>query len=281
MIRPIQGYIFLGALFLASTGYAIDVQVGEIKDSRTTGQFFSGLDVELKLIGDDLRDAKAMRTVVASALDSTGRDILKKDESSTDFQSLDHEYGLSNSVTLKLLNPSRKAESVKEIKGSVELFIPKNDPSASITLSGKKSFTGAALTSPVLKAAGISLAVFTADQMKAQQAKDKEVKVAELKKQGIGEDMIESAVSMMGLMDSSDPNALTIKLSDPKSMLVGMEVTKADGSKISSNGSMSSGDTKVLYFSEAIPEDAKFTVLVANPKAIMRVPIQVANVTLP
>src|SRR6202008_13065 len=59
-----------------AVGDKVGVLAGEIKDSRTTGSFFAGMEVELKLVGDVLVDAKGMRLNVDTAVDDTGRNLI-------------------------------------------------------------------------------------------------------------------------------------------------------------------------------------------------------------
>ena len=173
--------IALSAILFAQPALAIDVQLGDIKDSRATGQFFNGMEVELKLVGDEMADAKAIRTKLAVAVDSTGRELLDPNKIEKDFQALDRFGGMSdNKVTLKLNNPARKAESMKELKGTIELFVPKNDPQATISLKGFKSISGKPIDAPALKAAGIELTLLTAAQAAGQQKQDTEKKIAEI-----------------------------------------------------------------------------------------------------
>ena len=98
-----------------------------MKDSRTTGQFFADPEVEVKLSGDALEDAQSRRVLLTSATDDTGRSLLEKNKMSEDFDSFSN-FGHKNSITLKLKNPARKAATVKEIAGTLELFVPKLDP---------------------------------------------------------------------------------------------------------------------------------------------------------
>jgi hypothetical protein len=274
--------IALSAILFAQPALAIDVQLGDIKDSRTTGQFFNGMEVELKLVGDEMADAKAIRTKVATAIDSTGRELLDPSKIEKDFQALDRFGGMSdNKVTLKLNNPARKAESMKELRGTIELFVPKNDPQATIGLKGFKSISGKPIDAPALKAAGIELTLLTAAQAAGQQKQDTEKKIAEMRAQGMSEEMIQMASSFASGFGGSDENGITIQLKDPNSKLVSIDFLTAAGEKIDSNGSMTSGGTVVKYFNQPIPDDAQVMVYVISPKALVNVPIQLSNITLP
>ena len=56
--------LFLAIAFAATLHAEVKVTPGDISDKRTTGKFFSGLDVELKVSGPELADCKGMRVVV-------------------------------------------------------------------------------------------------------------------------------------------------------------------------------------------------------------------------
>ena len=60
----------------AASGQDLRVSAGTIEDRRTTGKFFGGLEIELKLTGDDLADARAARVKLTKAQDESGRDLL-------------------------------------------------------------------------------------------------------------------------------------------------------------------------------------------------------------
>ena len=66
----------------------VRVQVGDVKDSRTTGKFFANLEIELKLMGDDLDGAKGLRCTVTKAVDDTGRNLLKEEREKSSFSDI-------------------------------------------------------------------------------------------------------------------------------------------------------------------------------------------------
>ncbi len=273
----------LSIAFLCSTqvAFAINIQVGDVKDSRTTGQFFAGFEIDLKLIGDEIGDAKAIRTSIVSAVDSTGRDLIDPSKIEKDFKEVGS-YGASdNKVTVNLKNPSRKAETLKELKGQIELFVPKNDPQSTVVLRGFKQHSGKVIDSPALKSSGIELAFYDSQQAEEQQKKEAEAKAAEMRKQGMDESMIKMASGFMGGFGGGDGNSVTLKIKDPGKKLVGIEFQTSAGQKISSNSSMSSGETIVKYFNEPIPADGQVSIFVASDKALVKVPVELANVALP
>lgn len=270
-------------LALPLTAFGLTVELKELKDSRTTGEFFKGLDVELTLKGEEMKKAKAVRTKIASAKDSTGKDLIDTSQNSTDFNKF---YGASDSseqsVTIKLLNPERKAESLKELTGSVELYVPDLDPTSTIALKGFKQHSGKQLDNPTLKGLGLEITLLTSAQQAEQQKKEQEKRVAEMKAQGADPQMIEMAMNMMqAFSGGSDENSVTLLLKDPQSRFMDVEFQSATGEKIDNNGSMSSGDTKVLYFNQPIPDDANVSIRLLTDKALIKAPLQLAALALP
>ena len=96
--------LFLSLLFCAASlplrAQGVRVSTGTIEDRRTTGQFFGGLELELKLTGDDLADARAVRIQLSKAEDETGQDLLTERSQQGDFQDT------SQTLKLSLKNPA-------------------------------------------------------------------------------------------------------------------------------------------------------------------------------
>lgn len=281
-IRILTALQPLTLALLASSAFALDVQIGDVKDSRTTGQFFGGLEIELKLIGDGLNDATALRKTVTSAVDSTGQNLINNEELSDGFEELSRYGGeVSNTFTLKFRNPSRKADKLTELKGEVELFIPKNDPQSIVSINGLATWTGKPLTQPALKDAGIELKLLTAEQQKAERKAQNEARIAELKKQGVSESMIKMAEESYDMFGGGDENGITYQVKDPNNKLIGVSFWAPNGEEIRNNGSMTSGSEKTFYFNEKLPADTTLKIYVLSSKSVVKVPIQLANLVLP
>ena len=100
---------------------SVRVTAGTIEDRRTTGKFFAGLEIELKLTGDDLEGARAARVVLKKAVDETGRDLLPEEKKEEDFSK---SGGGGPSLKLNLKNPARAASALTEVSGEVQLYVP-------------------------------------------------------------------------------------------------------------------------------------------------------------
>lgn len=296
MRRRSSGYIFILPLALAaaapSAAQDLRVSAGTIEDRRTTGKFFGGLEVELKLTGDDLADAKAKRVIVKKAVDETGRDLLPEERKEPDFST---SSGSDLKVSLK--NPARGSTEIKEISGHVELFTPSRDPASVVTIDRLLSRMDKPISMPALRNQKIEIAVVSPKAHRANAAKrkaefekemakgkaemEKEMKGASPEEAKALEAIMGLAQAFSGMMDEVGDNDLILNVKDADGRVMDVEVTRADGEEISSNGSMSSGELRVINFSEKLPADAKLKVLVKTKKALVSAPFTLSNVSLP
>lgn len=300
-LRPLDlrrfrtGLIILSWLpALALPAQDLRVSAGTIEDRRTTGQFFGGLEIELKLTGDDLADAKAARLLLTKAVDETGRDLLPEKRGDPDFQK---SFGSSlPDLKASLKNPARTAGAVKEITGEVQLFIPGRDPASTVVVDKLATRMDKTVASPGLKAQKIEVRLlspkaYRAEVKKGQAEMDKEMekRKAEVEKEAAaaGEDpkavdaLMELAKSLMGMMGDVGDNDLIFRIKDAESKLLEVEVTDKAGERISSQGSMTSGELRVMNFSEKLPADAKLRFLIKTKKSLVAAPFSLKDVALP
>lgn len=255
------------AAALAHTALAeVKVAVGDINDKRTTGKFFAGLDIELKLSGPELAEAKGIRTKVKSAVDDTGK-AMEKSENRFDgdgFGELQKAFGGGFGekkadefqVKLEFANPQRAAKSIKSLEGTIELLMPSKDPAAIITASFAKD-AGKPLENAALKAAGVELT------LNAPGAKSK----------------------VAGGFGGGGDNDLGYEIKDPNGKVASVEFFDAAGKKLESNGRMSSGfggsKTVSVSFNAKPPADAIAKIYVVTEKSVVTVPIALKDIALP
>ena len=260
------------AVTLAHAAFAeVKVAVGDINDKRTTGKFFAGLEIELKLSGPELAEAKGIRTTVKSATDDTGKALPEPGNrfgSKGGFEELQKAFGggFSNEkkadefqVKLEFGNPPRTAKAIKELSGTIELLIPAKDPAAVISASVAKD-AGKPLDNAALRAAGVE---FT------------------LRKPGAAEKK-PSGFSFGGSLGEND---LGYEIKDPKNKIASVEFFDASGKKLESNGRMSSGSneskTVSITFNAKPPADAVAKIYVVTEKSVITVPLALKDVPLP
>jgi hypothetical protein len=259
------------AAVVAHAAFAeVKLTVGDISDKRTTGKFFSGLEVELKLTGPELLEARGIRTVVKSAMDDTGKKLPEKENRfvSDGFEELKKAFGggfggekKENEFQVKLEfgNPPRSAKAIKTLSGSIELLIPQKDPASVVSASFAKD-AGKPLENPVLKAAGVELT------LRAPGAAGKKAGV-------------------LGFGGGGGENDLGYEIKDPNKKVASMEFFDAAGKKLESNGRMSSsfgGAQSVSHsFNAKPPADAVVKIYVVTDKSVITVPLELKDIPLP
>ena len=252
----------------------VQTQLGDVQDSRTTGQFFGGLKVQIKLFGDIVGDVKSMRANVNTAVDDTGRDLVNHEKQDVEFKCYNINGG-QNYWELNLKNPARKAGTIKEISGEFELFTPKNDPDCVVKVNDFKKAGGKPIESPVLATARIEVTTYTQAQRDAWKASKKEG--------NIGDALSEAFGSMFG--GKSGPNDITVQIKDPAKKIIQIEFQDADGKKIRENGW--SGRTieetllRTYHFNSELPETSRLVMQVITPKSVIKAPFALKDIFLP
>jgi hypothetical protein len=283
----ICGIGLAGLIPRVSHAQDVRVSAGTIEDRRTTGRFFGGLEIELKLTGDDLADAKSARIFLKKAVDETGRDLLPEQKPDEDFRSVG-----SSPLKLALKNPARGAAAVKEIAGEVQLFVPTRDPAAVVTVDRVVSRMDRAIDSPALKGQKISVRVVSpkahraaAKKREAEFEKEMEQHKDEMKKEAGDDKTAEALIALVkgfsGMMNEVGENDLILEIEDEQKKLLDVSVVGPKGETIDTRGSMSSGSLRILNFAEKLPADAKLKLLLQTRKSIVTSPFTLANVPLP
>ena len=258
----------------------LTVSAGDITDRRRNDNFFGGLEIELKIGGDGAADVRGARAVVKKAEDETGRNLLKEGAKAPEFES--SMGGGTPSLKLELRNPARKAKTVREVSGQVELFLPGRDPASVAKLDGFQSKMDRPAASPALKAAKAEVTVVSRKTYEAEKKKDAERRKKEAEGSGIGGAMVEAFSALFeGFMGAVEENDVLVKVDDPGKKVFDVEVVDSKGAKLDGGGSMTIGSFRILKFSEKVPADAGLKVYLLTPKSLVTTPFQLKNVALP
>jgi len=271
------------SLLTAGSAQAINVQVGDLTDNRTTGQFFGGLEFELKIIGDISDPSAQVKVNIASAVDGTGKNLLGEKAEEAEFSKL---RSFGDSITnpkIKLLNPARSAEMIKEIKGELLVYSPSKDPAALVKIAKVLSLGGKALENPTLKANKIEMTVSTPAQTAAAGKAAREKQALQAEKEGASAEMVAQIRQGFGFGggDTDSKRELTFNIADPQNRIVAYRLLDAAGKEIDQNGSMTSAGSKTVYFSQDVPDNATLEVQLMTDKATERVPLALSNIALP
>jgi len=259
--RGMIGICAILVMVTVNSVHAADVRinVGDIEDKRSTGRYSSNLDVELKFLGDDIEGVKGFRCTVTKAVDDTGRDLVKEEKKTKEFSDFNADNPARTKVSVKLNNPSRKAATVKEISGEIEMFMPDNDPASIVTITNPKI----TLSHPSLTAAQIKISILSKEQMNKE----------------MGEAFVDGIVSGESL--DSDENKVKAYIKDPQSKLVKIEFLGSSGKVIRPKWTTTFNNVRSYYFSESLPKGMPIRVYVATPKSLIKVPFMFRDLALP
>jgi hypothetical protein len=274
-----------------SRGQAADVriEVGEVKDTRSTGGS-SGLDIELKLSGDDLRDAKWFRSTVVKAVDDTGRALVPGEEErvffNSDFDNYSFEQTHIPRVTLRLKTPARRATVVKDIAGEVEIFRPALDPNSVVDVRNAFESSMVAVSNPTLASAQIQVAILTKEQF------DKAKKAAETtpplkaRDDKTGEETFKTMAKAFAdtYLGNDSKNRVILWVRDPQSKLLKTEFLDATEKVIqpTMSGGESGRSRMCSYeFANPLPKETRLRLYVATPQSIIKVPLEFKDIALP
>ncbi len=259
---------------------AIGVTPGDVTDRRRNDNSFAGLEIELKLTGEAAGGARGARAVVQKAVDDTGRNLVKEGGRPAEFEKSSGEG--SPALKLELRNPARRAKSVREISGQVEVFLPDRDPAAVASADRFLSRMDRPIAASALKAAQTEATVVSRKTYDAEKKKDDERKKKESESAGLAGAMVSAFSGLFeGLFGEIGENDLLIRVNDPGKKVFGVEVFDAGGKRIDDSGSMKVGDFWILKFTEKLPADASLRIYLMTGKALVTAPFSLKDVALP
>lgn len=289
------------AIFAFSVVAAAQVRVleGSVNESRRNDGFSSGLQVDLKVVGDVLKDAKGIRVIIERAVDETGRNLLDEKKVEKDFKEINLEGENSTKLRLELKPSERKAAVIKEISGYLEIFLPAKDPKSVITIADVMKGAGKPLVNPALTSAGLEVTVWTREQFEARRKAEEErirKEQEEKRKKGgaqpmeeLGELLVAGLSKLFGGMfggfDELSENSIVLTIKDPNDKLLGIEFEDAKGKPLKTGRSSSSGGqdgrTSVFDLDEKLTDTARLKFAVLTPASVSKVPFKLVNVALP
>lgn len=274
------GLAAAGLAAAATKAPAVSVAVGDVTDRRRNDGHFAELEIELKLEGSGIAGARAARASVNKAVDSTGRDLLKEDKKTTDFA-----QGMGDDpprVKLSLKNPARKAVAVKEVSGTLEVFLPGRDPAALVRVDKFFSSADKPISAPGLKAAQAEVMVVSRKTYEAEKVKAEERRKKESESAGLAGAMAEGFRALFeGFFGEVGENDVLLKVTDKGNRIFGAEIFDASGKKVDGRGSMKTSGFWILNFGEKLPADASLRIYVLTPKALVSAPFSLKDVALP
>ncbi len=263
----------------------VRVMVGDVTDKRTTGQFFAECEVQLKIIGDAVADSLGIRAIrVRSAVDETGRDLMKEQEESSSLDSISSEQKSSLEKTIKLKNPARSAKFIRSLEGDVELFQPTPANGGVVIERRFMARPNQPVVSAALKKWKVELTYFTKEGFEAKKKEFEQQKEAEKSDAGekFGKALAEVFGSIFGGMAEDDADSLRFVISDPDGRVAGLAFRDAKGKLIETKGRSRSGPLSTYNLEGGLPpDDTQLVIYLATPESIKVVPFKAENIPLP
>ena len=274
---------------IAQSAKPVDVTVKHVNDRRTNGHF-ANLTITVELPKIRSTDVAAWRALLTSAVDDSGRDLVERGDEEPQLESY-QQMGMPDkdappepvSLRLQLRNPERKAKTVKEVKGALELYMPSKDPNSTAEVAKFITLAGKPLAHKALKANGVEIAIVTPAQIDAEKKRLGDAKRKEAQAEGLeGEGLDQYITSYLESVITLDESDLAARIKDPNNRIHEIAYVDAAGDvKHVSSRSNETGLTILSTWGEKPQPDWKLRVSMKTPKNIARYSFALANVELP
>jgi len=215
----------------AAAQQTTEVSLRQVSDRRAK-EFFSELTLTLELPKIQSKEVVASRAFVKSATDDTGSDLVDPEESNPEFEGNPRAMSADGPpapalVSVKLLNPPRKAKTIAAVSGEIELFMPGRDPNSIAEIAKFTTMGGKALAHKALKANGVEITMLTTEQIEAERNARIEKKKKEYAEAGYEGENLEDAVrSAAEYILPVEEGELLARIRDPQQRL--REITWVD-----------------------------------------------------
>lgn len=280
--------IALLALSVVTTPLLAQVTIKRVNDRRTSGKFFKELAISLELPKVKASDVAAARVLVKSAVDNTGRSLVDPEKQEPRLESTQSGWVSDDAnapamVSLSLLNPERKATSVKEVQGEIELFMPGKDPNSVANIPKFLSFSGKPLTHKALKANGVEMTLLSQAQIDAEKKKIGDAKRKEYAAMGYEGESLESAVSSsLEYTLRLDEGELLLRIKDPNKRIQEISyMAGTEAKRVSTSEEQDGAFVKFSTWGDKPQPDWDLRVSMKTPKNTVRQVFSLRDVALP
>jgi hypothetical protein len=281
--------LFTTTLLAQTKPAPVDVTVHQVNDRRTNGSF-SRLTIDLELPKFRSSEVAASRVIIGAATDDTGRSLIDPQAAEPDLEA--NMRGMSGqeetppppaTVTVTLANPDRKAKTVKEVRGEIELYMPAKDTNSIAEIAKVTSLAGKPLAHKALKANAIEIALLSPAQLDAERKRITAVRRKELKDSGWedGEDlenMLKSQTESLLTLEESD---LLVRIKDPNHRIQDLSYVDGAGETKRISTRNEEGLTYFSTWGDKPQPDWKLKVSMKTPKNTVRYAFALKDVVLP
>lgn len=271
--------VLLFALVTPAFSSDINLMIEEITDTRSVGGYSSSLKIKLKPLGDEVMDSIALKIMVTSAIDDTGKSLLNDEKTNNDEFVFPGESFSHTEIELK--NPKRRSTTIKTLTADVALYNPENDPNAIAMISGFAKKDNEELVHKSLASSNVSIRIISKQQYEEWKSKEQKQLKLEGAAAGLAQGMMDALGSLFGGFMTVDEKSVIMLVSDPESKIIKIEFLDENNKKIKTNGSMQSGDNRVYNFSEKLPDSSKLRIYLQTSKSISFAQATVNDIALP
>ncbi len=268
----------------------VEVNIKQVADRRTSGSF-AHLTISLELPKISSRDIEASRVLIAAATDDSGRSLLDPEASEPQLEpnirgsltGRDDKVPPPATVNVTLENPSRKAKTVKEVRGEIELYMPGKDPNSVAEIAKFLSASGKPLAHKALKANGVEIALVSPAQLAAERKRLADAKRKEYVEAGWtpGEDLDNMVKSYSESLLTGEDSDVLVRIKDPNSRIQELAYIDAAGETKRISNRTDEGFTYLTTWGEKPQADWKLKVSMKTPKNLVRYSFALKDVKLP
>ncbi len=261
-----------------------------VQDRRSEGHFpRCTLGIELPDI--PACEARASRVVVMKAVDDLGTNLVREDAVDARLEPTQRgSFGKPKEgpapptiVFAELKNPPRKAKTLREVSGEIELYIPSRDPNGEADFPKILSMAGKPLAHAALKANGVEIAVLSEDQIAAERKKAGDAERAKARKEGItDEDTIRSMVEYaVDSFPKGGEGQIVLRVKDPKKTIQDFKMADGEGNPQFNGKSEQAGFTILEFWGDKPKPDWTMKVLMQSDTSLVRHTFLFRDIPLP
>ena len=266
----------------------VEVTVSQVNDRRTNGSF-SRLTIALELPKIRSSEVEASRVLLAAATDDSGQNLLNPEASEPQLEpNMRGRFGGAETmpatiVNLELVNPDRKATTVKEVRGEIELYMPGKDSNSVAEISKFLSTSGKPLSHKALKANGVEITLLTEKQIEAERKRIADAKRKEYKDAGWedGESLEEMVKSLLSSLLGVQESDLLARIKDPNKRIQEISYVDASGEVKRISTHDEEGLTYFSTWGDKPQADWKLRISMKTSKNMIRHSFALKDVALP
>lgn len=282
--------LFTTTVFAQPKATPVEVSVKQVNDRRTSGSF-AQLTISLELPKISSRDVEASRVLIAAATDDSGRSLLDPEAREPMLEpnfrgsltGRDDKVPPPATVNVTLENPDRKAKTVKEVRGEIELYMPGKDPNSVAEIAKFLSASGKPLSHKALKANGVEISLVSPAQLAAERKRLADAKRKEYVEAGWppGEDLENMVKSYSESLLAVEDSDVLVRIKDPNSRIHELAYVDAAGEVKRISDRTDEGFTYLTTWGEKPQADWKLKVNMKTPKNLVKYSFALKDVALP